>query len=321
MPGQKTLVRVDYPGGSIESRLVALGLRATVKPLLQAWARVPYLPWPLGVVDHVGRVLRSAEGVSYSHVRLPNCSAELVTPPAVTSGRFVLYLHGGGFQIGGHYLHRNMVGRFAGQLGAPLLHVNYRKIPRHSVADAMSDCVDAYKYVLGLGIDPARIIIMGDSSGGYFTFTTALAIRDTGLPLPGALVSIAPLTDFDVAAKISSASARTCAVVPRSAMSVLPRLALRSGRGAALVSPAHCRLSGLPPTLIQVSSAEMLYPDAVLMADRLAAAGVPTELHVWDGQVHVFQAAAGVVPEAAHAVAEAVRFVDRAVPPVEERVA
>jgi acetyl esterase/lipase len=55
---------------------------------------------------------------------------------------------------------------------------------------------------------------------------------------------------------------------------------------------------GLPRTLIHVSGAEVLLYDARLAARRLAASGVPAEVHVWPGQMHVFQLTTPLVPEA-----------------------
>lgn len=307
--------RTDFPGGSWQSRLLAIVLRLTIKTFLRFWAATQYLPWPSGgIVDHLGRALRSVEGISHRSIRLPQCQAELVAPAEPTSDRFVVYLHGGGFYIGGRYLHRQMVGKLADSLSATLLHVNYRKLPQHPISAAVEDCIDAYRYTLGLGVDPSRIVLMGDSAGGYLTFTTALGIRDANLPMPAAIVAISPLTDWDHTAKSAAPTAASCALFPRSTTAALLKLATRCNLGTEPTSPAQCVLDGLPPTLIQASSSEMLYPDAVLMAERLAAHGVTCELQLWDGQVHVFQAAAGFVPEAAQATAEAVRFVERTVP-------
>lgn len=308
------VVRTDFPGGSIQSRALALVLRSTVKVALRVWAPTWRLPWPVGMFDHAGRLLKTVSGVTYQPVMLPHCRAELACPPRVTSGRFVLYLHGGGFHVGGRHLHRQMVGRFAQLLAAPVLHVNYRKLPRHSIAAAIDDCLDGCRHILGLGVDPAQLIVMGDSAGGYLAFMTALGIRDAGLPMPGALVSMSPLTEWDHTMKCAAPTAETCAVFPRCAPEPLLALATRCNQEVGLLSPAHCDLTGLPPTLIQASSTEFLYPDAVLMAERLTAHGVQCELQVWNQQVHVFQAAAAVVPEAAHAVAEVVRFIDRVLP-------
>ncbi|OHV05064.1 alpha/beta hydrolase [Mycobacterium talmoniae] len=313
--------RIDFPGGSGQSHALRCLLSATVKVGLQAWVRTQWLPWPYGAIDHVGRALPPIPGVTHQPTALPHCAAEIVSPAEPTSGRFILYLPGGAFYVGGRYLHRQMVGRFATMLSSSALHVNYRKLPQHSINDAVADGVDAYRHLLAMGIDPDRIVVMGDSAGGYLTFTTALGIRDAGLPMPAALVAISPLTTCEISAKLAAPSARTCALFSRSVVTKLHDERVRLNRGEDLVSPADCRLNGLPPTLIQASRSEMLYPDAVLMAERLAAAGVQCELQTWPGQVHVFQAAAAVVPESAQAVAEVVDFIDRVVPAVAELTA
>ena len=91
--------------------------------------------------------------------------------------------------------------------------------------------------------------------------------------------------------------------------------------GRVWFSPVDADLSMMPPTLIQASSTEILYPDAVLIAQRLAEAGARCVLQVWDGQPHVFQAGAGVIPEADRAIAQIGAFIRqelpgiRAVPP------
>ncbi|MEZ0364072.1 alpha/beta hydrolase [Mycobacterium sp. pUA109] len=302
----------------MQSQVLGCTLRATVKVGLRAWVRTRWLPWPYCLIDHAGRALRPIPGVTYQPQTLTHCEAEIVTPGEPTSGRFILYLHGGAFYIGGRYLHRQMVGRFATMLAASALHVDYRKLPRHSINDAVADGIDAYRHMLDMGIDPERIVVMGDSAGGYLTFTTALGIRDAGLPMPAALVAISPLTTCEISGKLAAPSAKACALFSESVITRVYDDRVRLNRGEVLLSPADCNLSGLPPTLIQASSSEMLYPDAVLMADRLADAGVPCTLQTWPGQVHVFQAAAALVPESAQAVAEVVDFIDHVVPAIAE---
>jgi acetyl esterase/lipase len=69
---------------------------------------------------------------------------------------------------------------------------------------------------------------------------------------------------------------------------------------------------GLPRTLIHVSGSEVLLHDARLAARRLAAAGVPTEIHIWPGQVHVFQLCAPAVPEAARSLRQIGEYIREA---------
>jgi acetyl esterase/lipase len=58
----------------------------------------------------------------------------------------------------------------------------------------------------------------------------------------------------------------------------------------------------LPPVTIHASSDELLSPDAELMAQRLWAAGIRCDLHLWDGQIHAFPLAADVLPEGRRAI-------------------
>ena len=48
-------------------------------------------------------------------------------------------------------------------------------------------------------------------------------------------------------------------------------------------------LSGLPPTLVQASEAEMLLGDARRYVNRAVAAGSPVKLQTWAHVVHVWQ--------------------------------
>ena len=55
-----------------------------------------------------------------------------------------------------------------------------------------------------------------------------------------------------------------------------------------LVSPLFADLRGLPPTLIQVGSAETLLDDAVRFAGAAGAADAPVTLEVWPHMIHAF---------------------------------
>jgi acetyl esterase/lipase len=69
-----------------------------------------------------------------------------------------------------------------------------------------------------------------------------------------------------------------------------------------LASPLYAELGGLPPMLIQVGDDEILLDDAIRLADRARAAGVPVTLDIWPGMWHVFQAFLGYMPEPMRAI-------------------
>ncbi|MCW2754859.1 MAG: putative esterase [Marmoricola sp.] len=310
--------RTEFGGGGVRSMLLSKALSSTVRPFISVWARVPLAPWPYFVADYAGLALRPVAGTTYERMDLPNCRAEVLRTPSVED-RVIVYLHGGAFLVGGRYLHRQLMSRIADATRASVVAVAYRQLPHHPVSDSIADALDAYRYVLESGVPASQVIVMGDSAGGYLTYQVALAAEEAGLPMPAGLVAMSPLIDFDGTAKVTAESAATCAVFPPNCFDGLSQVVLRAARRAGEIealpqAPSNAALKGLPPSLIQASSAEMVYPDAEAMAGALLAAGAEVELQVWDHQVHVFQAAAGVLPEAAQAIEEIAAFVDQVIP-------
>jgi acetyl esterase/lipase len=309
-----------FGGGSARSVVLSRTLRHTLRPFISVWSRAPLLPWPYFVVDYAGLLIKPVRGTTYERIDLPHCKAEVLRTPA-TEDRVVVYLHGGAFVVGGRFLHRSLMSRIADQTRSALVAVGYRQLPHHSISASIADGLDAYRHVLDSGVPAEKIVIMGDSAGGYLTFQIALAAEAAGLPMPAGLVAMSPLIDFDGTAKVEADSARTCSVFPRNCFDGLSKVVLRAARRAGEAyalpdAPTTAELHGLPPSLIQASTAEMVHPDAESMAAALTAAGVDCELQVWDHQIHVFQAAAGFLPEADEALGEIADFVDGVIPDV-----
>ena len=69
-----------------------------------------------------------------------------------------------------------------------------------------------------------------------------------------------------------------------------------------LAAPLYADLSGLPPLLIQVGTAETLLDDSTRLADRAKAAGVDVTIEPWDEMIHVWQFCAALLPEGQQAI-------------------
>jgi monoterpene epsilon-lactone hydrolase len=69
-----------------------------------------------------------------------------------------------------------------------------------------------------------------------------------------------------------------------------------------LAAPLYADLSGLPPLLIQVGTAETLFDDSTRLAERARKAGVNVTLEPWEDMIHVWQAFAAVLPEGGQAI-------------------
>ena len=174
-------VELIEDGPSLPARLVSLGTRLTMWPTLAVLSHVPHLPWPFGLVDVVARALLPAPGTVRATVGLPNASAQLVRAPGVLPAdgrrRVVLYLHGGAFLTCGVNSHSRISVALSKFADSPVLVVDYRLIPRHSVGMALDDCYDGYRWLRLRGYEPDQIVLAGDSAGGYLALALAQDIE------------------------------------------------------------------------------------------------------------------------------------------------
>ncbi|MCD2195353.1 alpha/beta hydrolase [Actinomycetospora endophytica] len=231
-------------------------------------------------------------------------------PTGVTGPTPLLYyLHGGGMIMGTHRAPALLeVLDWAEELGATVVSADYRLAPDHPDPAPVEDCYAGLTWLTGkagdLGLDPARVVVVGTSAGGGLGAGTALLARDRGGPALAAQMLLCPMLD-DRNASGSSAQMAGVGVWDRTANDTGWTALLGDRRGGPDVSPyaAPARaedLSGLPPTFLDVGSAETFRDETVAFASRLWAAGGSAELHVWPGGFHVFDA---MVPDASLSLA------------------
>ena len=315
-------VEVVESGPSLPAMLASLACRLTIRPVLAVGSHVPNLPWPFGLIDFASRVLLPAPGTIRATVELPNATAQLVRAPGVLPAdgkrRVVLYLHGGAFLTCGVNSHSRVVNALSKFADAPVLVVNYRLIPKHSVGMALDDCHDAYRWLRLRGYSPEQIVLAGDSAGGYLALALAQRLQQMHEE-PAALVAISPLLQLAKEPKQAHPNIKTDAMFPSKAFDALIALVADAagkhvvdGEPEQLYEPLDHVEPGLPRTLIHVSGSEVLLHDARVAARRLAAAGVPAEVRVWPGQIHDFQLAAPVVPEATRSLRQIGEYIREA---------
>ena len=301
-------VEVLESGPSVVARVANLASRLTIRPVLTVGSYAPNLPWPWGLVDLAARVLLPVSAPVRQTGNLPNASAQLVRAsgvlPADGSRRVVVYFHGGAFLTCGANSHSRLVEALSEFADAPVLVVNYRLLPKHSVGMALDDCHDGYQWLRSRGYQPDQIVLAGDSAGGYLALALAQRLQEEGEE-PAALVAISPLLQLAKESKQAHPNIKTDAMFPAKAFDALVDLVASAaeknkinGKSEEIYEPLEHIKPGLPRTLIHVSGSEVLLHDAQLAATRLAAVGVPAEVRVWPGQVHDFQVATPLVPEA-----------------------
>ncbi|MDH6197740.1 acetyl esterase/lipase [Mycobacterium frederiksbergense] len=297
-------VEVVEDGPSLAGRLASLAAMLTIKPALAIGSHVPHLPWPFGVVNFAARLLHPVPGTIKATIALPHCTAQLVRAdgvlPADGKRSVVLYLHGGAFLACGANTHSGIVTALSGYADSPVLVVDYRMVPKHSVGTAIDDCYDAYQWLRRTGYQPDQIVLAGDSAGGYLSLALAERLLDEDGEVPAALVTMSPLFEIDNETRAHHPNARSDAMFPAKAFDALVELveAAAKRKGEDVYEPLDHIEPGLPRTLIHASGSEVLVSDARKAAHMLAAAGVPVEVRIWPGQMHVFQLAAPFVSEA-----------------------
>ena len=221
-------------------------------------------------------------------------------PAPGAAGRPALFhIHGGGMVLGTAKDMQFGPSAMAAALRIPVISVEYRLAPETPFPGPQHDCLDGLAWLAGnaveLGIDPARIAIIGESAGGGLAAATALMARDTGGPKLAAQVLVYPMLDHRTGSDACRWNNRTTGewVWNRSA-NRFGWEALRGDYAAedarkGWFSPALADdLAGLPPTLLLTGSLDLFFDEDLDYARRLVDAGVPVELHSYPGAIHAF---------------------------------
>lgn len=297
-----------HEGGSVRSRLVGLGAAAVVRPTLALFpVRGPLAP-AMKLIDVGARALPGLRGVARERIRFDGWYADLFRPQGVDrEDAAIVYLHGGAFLFAGTASHRRLTERLALQTGRPVLSVAYRHWPKVDIEGSTRDAIAAVNWLLDRGIDPARIVVAGDSAGGFLAFAVARIAAEHGVQL-GGLVGISPWLDLDNAERELHANAARELLLPSFRIGRIAEL-LAGGVVDPVLSPIHNRVDDLPPTLLIASDREALLLDSLRMEELLEDSGVPAELHVWAGQIHCFPVLGNLLPEAREAIALTAGFV------------
>lgn len=222
--------------------------------------------------------------------------------PPVRAGS-VLYLHGGAYCIGSAASHRNLTMRLARASGLPVFALDYRLAPEHPWPAPLDDALAAFDAM------PGPVLIAGDSAGGGLALLAALALRDRGGPQPAGLWLLSPWVDLAAwpapvpgEAMLDADWGRACAAQ------------VLAGQEAALMSPLHADLRGLPPVLLQFGTDELLHDQGRALHAALDAAGVPLQTECYQRLWHVFQLHAGQLRSADDALRSAAAFMHRVLP-------
>jgi epsilon-lactone hydrolase len=241
-------------------------------------------------LDEVGSVWPVAEDVNLDAVDLDGVPGEWSIAPGSDASRILMFFHGGGYCSGSILSHRRMVTEAGRVAGTRTLAVGYRLAPEHPFPAALDDALTAWRFLRNEGVEVGRIAIGGDSAGGGLTVAVINRLRDAGEELPGCAWLVSPWTDLTMSGETLATKDAVDPIIHKGYLDELADAYLPAGidRTDPRVSPLYANLKGLPPTLIQVGSAETLLADATRFAAAAGADDVPVKLEIWPHMIHAW---------------------------------
>ncbi len=297
----------------IDPELIAAGKLLQEKGLVAPDRTVAGLAEVRAMTDRIGAFLGEGS-VPLKHERdlsLPGPHGQvpcrLYLPDGIERPPLLVYAHGGGFMQGSldswdHFL-RDLVR----QSGVAVLSVDYQLSPEVKFPVAYEEMVAVTRLAAreGFGIDPSRIAVGGDSAGANLALAAALAMRDAGekalkfqLLIYGVYStdSNSPSWQrFGQGAGLSQAQMRwiweTYLATPEQQ---------QDWRAA----PILADLKGVAPAYLIVGSLDPLLDDSNNLAAKLKAAGVPSDLTVYQGINHGFVRYGRLIGTARRAIAD-----------------
>jgi monoterpene epsilon-lactone hydrolase len=261
-------------------------------------------------MESLTKLARLPSKTKVEKVSFNGISAEWICAKEAHEDRVILYLHGGGYNIGSLNTHRELAAHISMTSGAKVLLPNYRLAPEHPFPSALEDTTSAYRWLLDTGLTGRNISIAGDSAGGALSIATSISLRDTGEPSPASIACISPWTDLEM----SGNSIKTLAKIdPLLNLQLLKIMASNyigdNDPCSPLISPIYADLRGISPLLIHVGSDEMLLDDSTRIAEKAKNAEVDVTLKIYDQMWHAWHLNVRLMPEAKNAIEELGSFI------------
>jgi acetyl esterase len=231
-----------------------------------------------------------------AHFRKPRpaaVSAEDFTVGAVPCRRYrktgtqgvpvMLYLHGGGYVVGGLDSHDDVCAEICDGAGIDVVAVQYRLAPEHPFPAAFED---GWAVLRHLATRYERIVIGGDSAGGNLSASIAIRARDEGGPNIRGQILIYPGLGGDMTRGSYITQANAPGLTTRD---VIYYRDTYKGGGSKFAEPLReTNFAGLPPAFLVAAGLDPLHDDCFDYAARLSAAGVPAKVRDEPQLVHAF---------------------------------
>ena len=237
------------------------------------------------------------------------------------NGKLFLYFHGGGYVVGLSQLYRYLACDLATAIDGECILLDYSIAPEFRYPTQRDQAFDLWNELTeNQGYDPANIYVGGDSAGGNLILTLLLGLRDQGKKMPRCLVAISPWTDMTASGPNYFKNYNRDPMFGQKSEPLTPEtreVLLKSemydwcgdaNREDPYVSPVYGDYNGFPPSIISVGGDEILWDDAMTIADNMDKHGVEVKRICHEGMFHIYPLFP-MFPEGKEAFEEIVAFV------------
>lgn len=299
------------------ARKVAEGPEALAKFMAMARRRHDVQDGP-GVLARVDaeavREVGPGEGLP-----LPPVPSEWFAPRDEAPNGFVFYVHGGSFVAQRSPRITQLVAKFAAAAGARVFAPNYRLAPEHACPAAVEDVVEAFRWFRRTWPDEP-VVALAESAGAAILLAALQQLRDAGEAPPDGVVLLSPWVDLSLQSwSVIAASLAGTTPYTMETLAIMAQLYLQ-GRPATdpIASPLFGTFDGFPPMLIHASQDDILYDDAVRLAEKVRDVGGDLTVRLWTAETHVWERTSS--PKAKQSIELASDFIRRRLDTARPRV-
>jgi epsilon-lactone hydrolase len=224
-----------------------------------------------------------------------------------TQNGVLVYLHGGAFYFGPVKEHWQYISAMCKRSGMAALVVDFRMAPQHPFPAAMDDII---RSVSEAGL-PENWFFLGDSSGGGMAIAACFKLRELNRALPRKLVLMSPWVDATLTNPAIKLNEHEDPMMSVERLSNAAReYAVNDDPANPLISPLYGDIGGLPPTLIQMGTADLLLWDCRKFYLKCIDAGIDVQYEEYPDAFHDFMML-GLLPEARRALRSQAEFLTK----------
>lgn len=217
------------------------------------------------------------------------------------AGPVMLYYHGGGWALGDTEVYASLCAEMARKLDLPIASVEYRRAPEFKSPIGQQDCEAAARWVAdnpaALPVTATSLILAGDSCGGAYAISTAMALRDAPAALP-VIAQLALYPAADLATRYPSFKEFATGYLLDKHLMRWFAEQFAPDDSDFRASPMAGEVGGLPPAFVVTAELDPLRDQGRAYAEALAAANVPVITHEAKGMVHAFLSMRRAIPSA-----------------------